>query len=140
MNETLSLAWTRAQARSRRWDFQRLLLLVLMIDLLVSVAALSKPARMSQLLHVEAGSATGCIRAWGGLLLLTVGLQVPGLSDPVRRRWGNLAGILGRLVLAVLCLFLGGQFLWLALLQGGLSLSLAVLYFRLFRAELMSCP
>ncbi|GJE40871.1 hypothetical protein [Methylobacterium soli] len=140
MNKTLSLAWTRAQALSRRWDFQRLFLLVLTLDALCGAAALAEPASTASLLGLEAGSATGWIQALGGLLLLAAGLQLPGLSDPVGRRWGNLAGLLGRLVLCVLCLFLGGGFALLALVQGGLSLALAVLYFQLFRAELMSCP
>jgi len=37
-------------------------------------------------------------------------------------------------------LIAGGGFLWLAILQAALATVLAIFYFRLFRAELMSRP
>jgi hypothetical protein len=58
----------------------------------------------------------------------------------VRWRWGNVVGIVGRFVMAVLYLFLGGPFLLLALFEAAFALLLSVLYLNLFKAELMSRP
>lgn len=145
MDLTLSLGWMQAEARSRQTSYRRILRLALVVEAAVGLAALVAPAWFSSLLGMppvaEIPPTTGWARAWGGLLLLAAALQVPALLDPVRRRWGNAIGIVGRLLLALfLYLPLGGGFLWLALAEGGLGLALAVLYFGLFRAELMSRP
>lgn len=67
-------------------------------------------------------------------------LQIPASKEPVRRRWSNLVGIAGRLVLGVVYLLLGGGYLWLALIEASSALLLVHLYYRLGRAELMSRP
>ena len=144
MDHTLSLGWMQAEARSRRLSYQRVLRLTLFAEVAVGLAMLVAPAWFSTLLAMppveELPWTIGWARAWGGLLLLTAVLQVPALLDPIRHRWGNVFGIAGRFFLALLYLLTGSSFVWLALLEGGLGLALATLYFSLFRAELMSRP
>lgn len=145
MDQTLSLGWMQAEARTRRSAYCRLLRIALVVEVLLGLAALLAPGWFSSLLGMppvaQLAPATGWTRAWGGLLVMTAVFQIPGLLDPLRHRWGNLVGIATRLLLAVLLyLPLGHGFLWLALLEGGLGLALAVLGFALFRAELMSRP
>ncbi|WP_191970047.1 hypothetical protein [Methylobacterium planeticum] len=140
MDEALSLAWTEAEARSREAAFRRLLLIALMTEGAWGSVAVTAPAWIASLLELGGAPVLGWVRACGGLVLLAVYLQIPGLLDPVNRRLGNILGIGGRFVLAAFCLCLGGRFLWLAPLEGGLGLLLSILYFGLFRAVLMSRP
>jgi len=140
VDQTLSLGWSQGEANSRRTSYQRALRLALFLDAALALYALLAPTSFSALLRLPAPQTSGWVSAWGGLLLITAALHIPGLLDPVRRRWANLVGIAGRFLLTLLYLLLGGGFLWLALLQAGLGLTLAILYFGLFRAELMSRP
>ena len=84
---------------------------------------------------------TSLFRAPLALTLLLV------IALALRVRWPNIVGILGRAATAGLFLALGlcggaalRGFLWLALLDGAFAFALAVSYFRLFRAEIMSRP
>jgi hypothetical protein len=140
MDQTLSLGWMQAQARSRRVTYERVLALNLILYVILSLFAIISPATLSELIGLPDPVPSGWFRAWGGLLLLVSALYIPGLLDPVHWRWGNIVGIVGRFVMAILYLFLGGPFLLFALFEAAFALLLAVLYFRLFEAELMSRP
>lgn len=145
MDQTLSLGWMQAEARKRRSAFHRLLRITLVIEVLLGLAALLAPGWFTALLGMppiaQIAAVTGWTRAWGALLVVMAAFQIPSLLDPVRHRWGNVVGIAARLLLAVVVyLPLGHGFLWLFLLEGGLGAVLAILYFNLFRAELMSRP
>ena len=74
------------------------------------------------------------------LQVLLAVLYVPGWMDPLRARWPNLAGILGRLGLGLVYLALGGGFTALGIVELALALLLAWLYLSLLKAELMSRP
>jgi hypothetical protein len=140
MDQTLSLGWMQAQARSRRVTYQRALALSLILYVVLSLFAIISPATLSELIGLPDPIPSGWLRAWAGILLLVAALYIPGLLDPVRWRWGNVVGIVGRFVMAVLYLFLGGPFLLLALFEAAFALLLSVLYLNLFKAELMSRP
>jgi hypothetical protein len=148
MDQTLSLGWMQGDARTRRAGYQRILCLTLIAEAVVGLAALVAPSCFSSLLGLpamaEMPASTVWARAWGVTVLIVAMFQIPALREPVRHRWGNVIGILGRLLLGLLFLLIGicvsGGVLWLALLEGGLGLALAIRYFGLFRAELMSRP
>jgi hypothetical protein len=116
-----------------------------MVQALIAVLAILFPATLSHLLGLPAAYPSGWLRAWGGLLVLVTLLYLPGYIDPVRVRWPNVVGIIGRAGTALLFLLLAlgaglRGFLWLALIDAGFTAALVVTYFRLFRAELMSRP
>jgi uncharacterized membrane protein len=145
MDQTLSLGWTQAEARSRKDTYRRVLAVSLMVQALIAVLAILFPATLSHLLGLPAAYPSGWLRAWGGLLVLVTLLYLPGYIDPVRVRWPNVVGIIGRVGTALLFLILAlgaglRGFLWLALIDAGFTAALVVTYFRLFRAELMSRP
>lgn len=140
MDQTLSLGWMQAQARSRRVTYQRALALNLILHVVVALFAIISPATLSDLIGLPDPIPSGWLRAWAGMLLLVSTLYIPGLVDPVRWRWGNIIGIVGRVLTAVLYLFLGGPFLVFALFDAAFALLLGVLYLNLFEAELMSRP
>ena len=140
MDQTLSLGWMQAQARSRRVTYERVLALNLILYVVLALFAIISPATLSELIGSPDPLSSGWLRAWAGMLLLVTALYIPGLIDPVRWRWGNIVGIAGRFVMAVLYLFLGDPFLVFALFDAAFALLLGVLYFNLFEAELMSRP
>lgn len=145
MDQTLSLGWTQAEARSRKDTYKHVLLVSLIVQAVIAVLAILFPATLSHLLGLPSATPSGWLRAWGAMLLLVTLLYVPGYIDPVRVRWPNVIGILGRVGTALLFLLLAlgaglRGFLWLALIDGVFAAALALTYFRLFRAELMSRP
>jgi hypothetical protein len=140
MDQTLSLGWMQAQARSRRVTYQRALTLNLILHVVLAMFAIISPVTLSELIGLPEPVPSGWLRAWGGMLLLVSALYIPGLLDPVRIRWANIVGIVGRFGMVVLYLFLGGPFLLFALFDAAFALLLGILYFSLFEAELMSRP
>ena len=148
MNQTLSLGWMQAEARSRKSTYQTILRVTLAVEALLGLAALLAPGWFSSLLGMptvaEVPASSVWARSWGALLLLLAAFHIPSLREPVRHRWGSVIGIAGRILLGLLYLLMGvfeaAGLLWLPLLEGGLGIALAVLYFGLFRAELMSRP
>jgi hypothetical protein len=140
IDQSLSLSWSRSEAAARRASYQRALWVALALDVAIAAYALLAPSSFSALLGLPPPGPAGWVSAWGGLLLFVATLHIPGLLDPVRRRWSNVFGIIGRFFLALIYLIAGGGFLWLAILQAALATVLAIFYFRLFRAELMSRP
>lgn len=145
MDQTLSLGWTQAEARSRKAAYKRVLAANLVLHVAIALFAILFPAALSHLVGLPASYPSGWMRAWGGMLLLTTALYLPGYVDPVRERWPNVIGIVGRagmallFLLIALCAGLRG-FLWFAVFDGAFAAALVVTYFRLFRAELMSRP
>src|SRR5688572_20257176 len=127
MDQTLSLGWMQGEARSRRATYQRLLRVSLILEALIGHLALLWPSAIINLLGLPPGGAW--TRAWGGAILFAAALHIPALQEPVRWRWGNVAGIGGRLILAFVYLLLGGGFLWLALIEAVLGVLLARSYY-----------
>ena len=138
MTEGLSIAWTQAEATEHRIVYKRVLGANLAIYAVLSIAAIAAPTALSRLVGLP--GPTEWLRSWGGLLLLVTLLYLPGFLDPVRSRWSNAVGIVGRFGAAGLYAVLGGGFLWLALGEAAFGILLAVTYFGLFRSELMSRP
>jgi hypothetical protein len=140
MDQTLSLGWTQAQARSRSTTYRRVLGLNLLIYMALALVALAVPGALSRAMALPPGTPSAWVAAWGGLLLVLSALYLPGLVKPVELRYANAVGIPARLVLAVVYLCLGRGFLWLAALEAVFAILLGMLYFKLAIAELMSRP
>jgi hypothetical protein len=142
MDDTLSIGWTQAQARSRRASYRGALRIALVIETAAGLAALAFPAWLISLL--PGGDAlvyqnSDWVRAWGLMLLLFVLVQLPGLADPVRNRGANVIGIAGRLLQSAAYILVGGL-LWIGIVEGLFFLLLAFLYYRLAIAELSTRP
>lgn len=140
LEQGLSLSWSRGEATARRASYQRALGFALLVETALAIYAIVAPNSLSVFLGLPVPQPAGWVSALGGLILIAAVLQLPGLLDPVRRRWPNVIGIPGRLFVAVIFLFAGGGFIWLAILEALLALMLVFLYYRLFLAELMSRP
>ena len=140
MDQPLSLKWSRAQSLSRRSTYRKLLGARLALDLIIALAAMAVPGALARLLGLDGEDVPVMIRLWGGMLLLAASLHVPGLLEPVRWRWTNAVGMVARSLLALLYLLSGGLFVWLGVIEIVFVFLLAITYFALFKAELMSRP
>ncbi len=147
MDPSLTLGWTQARARSRETTYRRVLGLNLVLHVLIGLAAIFAPLTVAGFVGLAPETAVAWLRAWGGMVLLVTLLYLPGLWNPVRVRWPNVIGILGRFGMALLFLLValtGGAalrgLLWFALFDFVFAVALAMLYYRLFEAELMSRP
>jgi hypothetical protein len=145
VNQTLSLGWTQAEARSRIDAYRRLLAVNLVLQALFGLVAVLCPAWIAGLLGVPANP-SAWLRGWGALLMLISLLYVPAWYVPVRARFAGPVGILGRFMTGGLYLLISLHgpdargFIWLALFELGFATALAFSYFAAFRAELMSRP
>jgi hypothetical protein len=139
MDQTLALGWMQAQARSRATAYRRVLGLNLVLYAALAIFAISAPAALAQLIGLPQAP-VGWVRGWGGLLLALCALYLPGFRRPLGFRYANVIGIPIRLLLAILYLCLGSGFLWLAIFEAVFGIALAILYFNLAKAELMSRP
>ncbi len=144
MDQTLAIGWTRNEAAARLADFRRILGANLALQVVIGVTAIAAPHWLATQLGLDEPAQPGWVCAWGGMLLLVTVLYVPGWLQPVRKRVSNVAGILGRIGLAVLYLIMGlalaKGFLWLAGFDFVFAVVLAALFLRLGRAELMARP
>lgn len=140
MDQTLSIGWTRAEAAARRTTFRRVLGVNLVLQVVIGVAAVVAPRCVSGFLGLGDPFPVGWVRAWGWMLLAASALYAPGWRDPVRSRWPNLVGILGRYGIGLLFLTMGGGFLWFAAFDLAFAVALSLLYLNLLKAELMSRP
>jgi hypothetical protein len=143
MDNALSLGWTQADAQSKRATYQRILRINLVLHIVIAIVAIFAPRIVSRVLGLPAPSPAAWVQAWGLLLLLVTLLYWPGLLNPMRLRWPNIVGIVGRAgaaLIYVLAAFSFPQFLVMALFDGVFAGLLAWSYFGLFRAELMSRP
>jgi hypothetical protein len=140
MDQTLSLGWAAGEARARRRTYRGVLAFNLACHIALILLALVSPDALSKIFGFPEPIDRDWVRAWAATLLLVTVLYYPGWHDPVRWRWGAVIGIIGRFWMASVFFLLGGAFWWFAAFDATFGVILAILYFRLFRAELMSRP
>jgi hypothetical protein len=140
MTEALTIGWTAARAQGRRRTYQRILGFSMALHVLIGLACMFLPEFVSRTFGLPSPVPSGWIRGWGATLILVTALYIPGLQDPVRSRFTNVAGILGRVWMGTVWLVIGGGLKWLGLFDLFFAIVLAVFYYRLFDAEIMSRP
>lgn len=140
MIQSQSLSWTQGEAASRLKIFQRTLLVVMVLDILVGLFILIWPGAFARLLLLPEAVPAAWPRAFGLMLLGITLFSWAGYLNPSAARWNIWSGILIRLALAVFFLIQWGAFLWLALYAALFCVLLFVTYRRATRAELMSKP
>ena len=140
MTEALTIGWTAARAQSRRRTYRCILGFNMILHVLIGLACMFLPEFVSRTFGLPSPVPSGWIRGWGATLILVIALYIPGLQDPVRSRFTNIAGILGRMWMGTVWLVIGGGLKWFGLFDWFFAIVLAVFYYRLFDAEIMSRP
>jgi hypothetical protein len=140
MTEELTLGWTVARAQSRRRTYRCILGFNMILHVLIGLACMFLPEFVSRTFGLPSPVPSGWIRGWGATLILVTALYIPGLQDPVRSRFTNITGILGRMWMGTVWLVIGGGLTWFGVFDWFFAIVLGVLYYRLFDAEIMSRP
>ena len=140
MADSGSVDWSEGQIRARRRAFQRALAADLMLHLAVGLGCLLAPQWVAALAGTAESSAVSWVRAWGAAIILICALYFPGLQDPLRSRYPNLVGALGRIGLAVAWFVAGGRLIWFGLVDLSFAIVLGWLYYRYCIAEIMNRP
>jgi hypothetical protein len=138
MNDALNLAWSSARAQSRKSVYQAALGLNIVLEFAIGVACLTAPEFVSHALG--APSPSDWMRGWGALLILVAVLYLPGLQNPLRSRYPNIVGIVGRVWTAIVWFCIGRGLIWLGVFDLAFAIVLAWLFYRYCVAELMSRP
>lgn len=140
MFEAHTLSWTGDRAGSRLRSYRRLLAFCLAVDVLLGLFAALAPSAFADLLGQPDPFPEAWPRAWGAMLVGVAVLCLPGWRKPNFHRWPNWSGIALRLVMAILFLLQGWDFLVLALWEAISGVLLLVAYYRLSMAELGHRP
>ena len=140
MSDGLSIGWSQDRARKRRATYRRVLGFNMFLHLVIGLGCMFLPYFVSANFGLPEPVPTGWIRGWGATLILVTALYIPGLRDPLRRRYPNVCGILGRVWMATVWFVVGGGFFWFGLFDISFALLLAILYYRYCIAELMTRP
>jgi hypothetical protein len=136
--DEFSLSATQADAHAHWRRFRLVLTVALAVHILLGLLALLVPRMLAIWLGLAADA--GWIRALGAALLGLAMADAAGLLHRLRGRWAVVAGILQRLLLALVGALAGGGLLILAAIELGLALALSAFYLRFVKAELMSRP
>lgn len=140
MSEALSIGWNKARAARSRRLYRTVLGINLVLHFLIGLAGLFAPHWVADVLNMPGPIPSGWTRGWGATLILVTVLYIPGWLDPLAVRSPNFIGILGRMWVGTVWLFIGGRFLWFALFDFAFALLIGLLYWRLLRDHLMSHP
>lgn len=140
MTETLSIGWAASQAHRRRRIYRLVLGFELLARVGIGLACMFASDFVSDLFGLPPPVPRGWIVGWGATLILLTTLYIPGLQDPVRSRYPNVMGIVGRVWMAAVWFSVGGGLIWFGVFDLIFAVVLAVLYLRLGQAELMSRP
>ena len=106
---------------------------------MAGIAALVAPALCASLLGRAATGDLMWIRMVGALTLVQILFYLPGLQDPNRSRYGNVACIAARIILGLVWLIATGAWI-VGLFELAWGAVLAALYLRFVKSEVMSRP
>jgi hypothetical protein len=140
MSDGLSIGWSQDSARKRLTAYRRVLGFNMLLHLGIGLGCMFVPYFVSERFGLPAPVPTGWVRGWGATLILVTALYIPGLRDPLRSRYPNVCGIVGRVWMATVWFVVGGGFFWFGLFDISFAAILAILYYRLAIAELMTRP
>ncbi len=140
MSDGLSIKQTRDLAARRRTTYQWILGFNMLLHLGIGLGCMFLPYFVSKSFGLPPPVPTGWIRGWGATLILVTALYIPGLLHPVRSRYPNICGIIGRVWMATVWFVVGGGFFWFGLFDISFAAIIAFFYYRVFQAEVMSRP
>ena len=140
MSYALTISWSQDQAKTRKDTYQRVLGFNMLLHLGIGLLCMFAPYFVSETFGLPPPVPSGWIRGWGATLILVTALYIPGLQDPLRSRYPNIAGVVGRVWMAATWFFIGGGLVWFGVFDLLFAIILAWLYYRYCVAELMSRP
>lgn len=139
-NPTLTLSGSRARAKSARKAFKRVTGLNVAAVAALGASGVAFPSKLTALMGDGLILSHQSTRLWGLTLLIFSLLLLPIFTQPLETRWMNAAAIIALSAFIPAYLVMGGPFIALALVQAAFTSLLVGVYFRYFKAELMTRP
>jgi hypothetical protein len=136
----LSIGATQRVAQDRRTTYQRVLGFNMFLHLVIGGGCMFTPHLVSTSFGLPGPIPGGWIAGWGATLILVTALYIPGLQDPLRSRFPNIMGFIGRIWMASVWFVIGGGFFWFGVFDFSFAILLSWLFYRFCVAELMSRP
>jgi hypothetical protein len=140
MTDALSMRWSDAFAREREATYRKAFGFNLALQLVIGLCCLLAPTFVCHLFGAAPPQPIGWMRGWGALLILVAALCFPGLQSPMRSRYPNIVGIVGRAWTGLAWLFIARGFVWLGLVDLSFAIILGWLFYRACIAEIMNRP
>ena len=140
MTDTLSIGATRSVADGKIKTFRRLLIINLVLQSVMALGFLFFTNFMLNLFGFDPSVTGGFTKIWAGTLIFASVIQIPSWLSPIPQRITIVIGIIGRAMMTVIYLCLGGSFYLFALYDGLFLVLLAVTFYRMIVAELMTRP
>jgi hypothetical protein len=123
-----------SQHRSAVKRYRFVLLISIVLNVAIGFFIMFQPDAFTNLLHQPEAFPKAWPRHWGFQLLAINGLYLPGLWDPVRRRWPNWMGILIRITFALFFLSQGDGFVPMSIYDGLSGVLLLATYIPVVRS------
>jgi len=140
MSDGLSASYSEAAAEKGRGEYRLVLGVLMAIDALMGLALLVCPRAAVRLLDVGDPGSSEWARIAAILILIVVAFLWTGWNHPNRAKLVNVVGIVGRFLLGIALILIGGSLLWVGLFEIVAALILARFYYRFFAALVMSRP
>ena len=140
MTDTLSIGWTRSDADRKISAFKRAFGFITAVQLIVAFIYLLWPTLALNTVGLDPATGNEWSSVWAATLILVTLYQFPGLLDPVRNRFTVVMAVFARVWMSVTFLILGGSYYYFAAFDIIFGTIIAITYYRLVIAELMTRP
>ncbi len=138
---TLTRSFTADVARKAADSYRTIVGILCLIEAAAAVAMLISPRGVARLLGAaDSFDQTGWVRFAGVVLAVMVALFFCGRRNPDSAKAINLIGMIGHALIGLVLILSGDGLLLPGVLLFAAGLLLAIFYFRLFKAVVMSRP
>ncbi|MEO0989975.1 MAG: hypothetical protein AAFX00_03385 [Pseudomonadota bacterium] len=137
MAKSLSLGHQQAKAADAVRTFQLVYGVNLFLQVLACVLILIVPDFGNELVGTNPHPG---IALWAATVIFVSSLQILGLMDPIQGRWLIVIALAGRILMTVVALALGPEYIRIAIYDGVWAIVLGIFLRRALIAELQTRP
>ena len=130
----------QAKAKSTLSSYKSLFGFLLLVEFIVSIAVLAIPDRILNWLGMEHIPGEKWLQLLAGTWIFLLLFQIIARREPLLGRYPNIVNIIGRVGLAGLLIYVGGDFLYIAAYMLVSALLLYIFFRRMIIDELQTRP
>jgi hypothetical protein len=140
MSEAQTLSYTKAEAVSRLRAYRVLLVVNVAINVMIGLYGVFNPVGLAHLLILPEPYPEAWTQIWAATFLGLQLVYISGARNPLFYRWPNWSNIAISFLLAMVLLYAGSHFRWLAAWEFVWFVVLFFSYYRLTMADLARNP